>query len=186
MDECNSLEIDKTNLNEQKEIRINKISEIEKYQEKNIKRLIKENYTVKKLSRYVAAFDYIGKVLTVLGATSGGISIVSFTSVVGASVGITSASFNSVFSLTTGIIKKLLSITRNKKKKHDKILISAKSKLNGIEILVSQALIDLEISHEEFITILKEKNRYEKMKENLKNVSEKRENMSVNSVNSRT
>ena len=91
-----------------------------------------------------------------------------------------------MFSLTTGIVKKLLSITRNKKKKHDKILISAKSKLNGIEILVSQALIDLEISHEEFITILKEKNRYEKMKENLKNVSEKRENMSVNSVNSRT
>ena len=77
-----------------------------------------------------------------------------------------------MFSLTTGIVKKLLSITRNKKKKHDKILISAKSKFNGIKILVSQALIDLEISHEEFITILKEKNRYEKMKENLKNVSE--------------
>ena len=51
----------------------------------------------------------------------------------------------------------------------------AKSKLNSIETLVSQALIDLEISHEEFITILKEKDKYEKMKENVRNVSEKLE-----------
>ena len=55
-----------------------------------------------------------------------------------------------IFSLTTGIIKKSLSITRKKKTKHDKILMLAKSKLNNIETLVSQALIDMEISHEEF------------------------------------
>ena len=64
-----------------------------------------------------------------------------------------------------------------------------KSKLNSIETLVSQALIDMEISHEEFITILKEKDKYEKMKENVRNVSEKleekQENMRLNSVNSR-
>ena len=54
------------------------------------------------------------------------------------------------FSLNTWIIKKLLSITRkNKKKKHDKILILAKSKLNSIKNLVSQAVIDMDISHEE-------------------------------------
>ena len=63
-------------------------------------------------------------------------------------VGIASASFALIFSLTTGIIKKLLSITRNKKKKHDKILMLAKSKLNSIETLVSQALIDMKISYE--------------------------------------
>ena len=63
------------------------------------------------------------------------------------------------------MIKKLLSITRNKKKKHDKILMLAKSKLNSIETLVSQALIDLEISHEEFVTVLKERDKFEKMKE---------------------
>ena len=57
-----------------------------------------------------------------------------------------------------------MSITRNKKKKHDKILMMAKSKLNSIETLAFQALIDMEISHEEFITILKEKDEYEKMK----------------------
>ena len=60
----------------------------------------------------------------------------------------------------------------------------AKSKLNSIETLVSQALIDMEISHEEFITILKEKDKYQKMKENVKNVSEKQENLRLNSVNS--
>ena len=86
----------------------------------------------------------------------------------------------------TGIIKKLLSITRNKKKKHNKILMLTKSKLNSIEALVSQVLINVEISNEEFVTILNEKDKYEKMKENLKNVSEKIENRRLNSVNSKT
>ena len=72
----------------------------------------------------------------------------------GAPVGIASASFTLIFSLTTGIVKKLLNITRKKKKKHDKILMLAKSKLNIIETLVSQVLIDMEIMHEEFVTIL--------------------------------
>ena len=64
-----------------------------------------------------------------------------------------------------------------------------KSKLNSIETLVSQALIDMEISHKEFIAIFKEKDNYEKMKENVRNVSEKleekTENIRLNSVNSR-
>ena len=74
-----------------------------------------------------------------------------------------------MFSLATGIVKKLLDVTRKKRKKHDKILMLAKSKFNSIDALISQALIDMDISHEEFITILKEKDRYEMMKENLKN-----------------
>ena len=61
-----------------------------------------------------------------------------------------------------------------------------KSKLNNIETLVSQVMIDMEISHEEFITILKEKDKYEKMKENVRNVNEKTENTRFNGVNSRT
>ena len=51
--------------------------------------------------------------------------------------------------------------------------MQAKSKLNTTETLISQALIDLEISHEEFITILKEKDKYEKMKDNLRSEREK-------------
>ena len=93
--------------------------------------------------------------------------------------------------MTTRIIKKLLSITRNKTKKHDKVHISAKSKLNSIETLVSQALIDMEINHEELITINKIskrnirkinidinlKDKYEEMKENLRNINEKLEQL---------
>ena len=77
--------------------------------------------------------------------------------VVGVPVGIAGASFTLIFSLTTGIIKKILTITRNKKKQHDKILILAKSKLNSIETLVSQVL-NMEINDEGFDTIMKKKN----------------------------
>ena len=66
----------------------------------------------------------------------------------------------------------------------------AKSKLSSIKSLVSEAVIDIERSHKEFITILKEKDKYKKMKENVRNVSEKlegkAENMRLNIVNSRT
>ena len=120
----------------------------------------------KKLNKHAAVFDYIDQVLIVLSAASGGISICSFTSIVGAPVGISSASFNLFFCLTTGITKKLLSITR--KNKHDKIFMLTKSKINSIETLISQALIDMNISHEEFITILRDKDRYELMKDSLR------------------
>ena len=100
-------------------------------------------------------------------------SIISFTSIVGAPVGIAGASFTLISSLTTGIIKKLLSTTRNKKKKHDKTLMLAKSKLNSMETLISQALNDMEISHKEYITILKGKDKYERMKDVLKSENEK-------------
>ena len=122
----------------------------------------------KKLSKYcVTAFNYIDKVLIVLSATSSGVCLISSASI----VGIASASFTLTFSLTPRIIKKLLSITRNKKKKHYKILMLAKSKLDSIETLVSQALIDMEISHEEFNAIIREKQKYERMKENVRNAS---------------
>ena len=130
-------------------------------------RLIKENRSEKN----VTILDYIDKILTFLSATSSGVSIISFTSNVGAPVGI--ARLTLIFSLTTGIVKKLLNITRNKKRKHDKILMLAKNKLNSIETLISQPLIDMEISPEEFITILNEKYNYEKMKDNLRSENEK-------------
>ena len=77
-----------------------------------------------------------------MSATSGGVSIISITRVVGAPVGIASASFTLILSLATGITKKLLSTARNKKKRHSKILMLPESKLNSIETLLSQALID--------------------------------------------
>ena len=97
----------------------------------------------KTLSKYIAAFDYIDKTLIVLSATSGGISIISFTSIIGIPAVIASASFTLIFSLTTRILKKLLKVVRKKKKKHNKNVMLAKRKLNSIETLMSQALMDL-------------------------------------------
>ena len=139
----------------------------------------------KKLNKHVTAFDYMDKMLIVLSATTSGVSIISFTSIIGAPAGIAFASFTLIFSLTTGIVKKLLKMTRSKNKKHDKILMLAKSKLNSIEALISQALIDMDISHKEFDTILNEKDKYEKMKDNLKSENGEYKIMRLSSVKSK-
>ena len=127
-------EIDKTNLTDQTKFRLNEIRKIENYFNSEINQ--RKTYS-KKLSKYVAAFVYIDKVLIVLSATSGGICVISSVSVVGAPVGIAGARSPLIFSLKTRIIKKLLSITKNKKKSHNKILMLAKRKLNSIKTLVS-------------------------------------------------
>ena len=123
-------EIDKRKLSDQTNFRLYEIKKIENYFINEINEI---KSCSKKLSKYVTIFDYIDKILIVLSATTGGVSIVSFTSVIEAPVGIANASFALIFSLTTGIIKKLLNITRNKKKEHDKILMLAKSKFNSIK-----------------------------------------------------
>ena len=154
-------------LSDPTKFRLNEINKIKDYFSSEIQ----ERKTVsKKLSKYIAAFDYINKTLIVLSATSGGISIISFISVIGIPAGIASASLTLVFSLTTGVINKLLKVTRKKKKKHNKIIMLAKSKLNSIETLMSQALIDLDISHEEFKTIVNEKEKYDQIKESIQDL----------------
>ena len=161
MNECNSIKnnsletIDKTVLSEQTKFRLSEIIGIENYFYQEINQ---RKSCSKKLNKYVTAFDYIDKILIVLSATSSGVSIILFTSIIGATVGIGSSSLTLFFSLTTEIVKKLLNITRNKKKKHDKIIMLDKSKLNSIETLISQTLTDMDISHGEFVTILNEKN----------------------------
>ena len=157
-------EIDKTKLSEQTKFPLSEIMGIENYfyQEINQQR----SYS-KKLNKCVTIFDYIDKILISLSVTSSGISIISFATATGAPAGIASTCFTLIFSITTEIIKKILNITRNKKKKHYKILMLAESKLNSIESLISQALNDLDISHQEFIIILNEKDKYERMKYNL-------------------
>ena len=98
----------------------------------------------KKLNKYVTIFNYIDKILIFLSVTSSRISIISFTIAIGVPAGIASACFILIFSITTGIIKKLLNITRKKKKRHDKILVLAKSKLNSIESLITQKKVPSE------------------------------------------
>ena len=128
----------------------------------------------KRLSKYIASFDYFDKSLIVLSVTTGSISIASFATVIGAPVGMVSASFSLAFSISTGIIKKLLKTTRNKKKKHNKIVMLARSKLNSIESKISEALINNEISHEDFMTIINEEKKYRELKESIRMMNSQR------------
>ena len=84
-------------LSDQKKFRLNEINKINEY---FIEEITERQTISKKLNKYAAAFDYIDKTLVDLSATSGGISISLFTSVIGVSVGISSSSFNLIFSLT--------------------------------------------------------------------------------------
>ena len=125
------------------------------------------------LSKYIVSFDYLDKYLIVLSATSHGISIASFVTVIGTLVGIASASF--AFSIIIkGIIKKLLKTTRNKKKKHNKVVVLVRSKLNSIESKISEALINNEISHEDFTTIINQEKNYRELKEITRMMKSKR------------
>ena len=106
MNKGSSIEaINTSGLSDQTKFRLNEISKIEEYFNLEI---LERKIVSKKLSKYIAAFDYFDKILIVLFATSGGISIISFAGVIGAPAGIANASFTLVFSLAIGIIKKLL------------------------------------------------------------------------------
>ena len=120
MNKSNSIEaIDTKKLTEQTKFRLDDISKIENYFHEEINQ---RKTCSKKLSKYVAAFDYIDKVLIVLSATTGRVSICSFTSILGAPVGISSASFTLIFYLATGITKNLLRTIRRKRKSIIKLL----------------------------------------------------------------
>ena len=153
----NAIPLNEIPLSDQQHLRLNKINEIKDYLVAEIKE--RESMS-KRLSKYIAFCDYFDKSLIVLSATSRSISIASFATVIGTPVGIASASLTLTFSLSTGIVKKLLKTTRNKKKKHNKIIMLATSKLNSIEGKVSETLINNEISHEDFMVIINEENNY--------------------------
>ena len=127
--------------------RLDEINKIKDYLNSEIK---ERKDIVKKISQYIVAFDYADKLFITLSPSFGTLSIVSHATVVGIPVGIAGASLTVIFTVTSGVVKKLLNVTRKKKKKHNKIIALARSKLNIIETLISQALIDFDISHEEF------------------------------------
>ena len=115
--------IDITNLSYQTKFRLNEVIKEDYFHSEVQERKIMG----KKLRKYVATFDYFDKVLIVLSSTVGGISIIFFPSVIGVPAGIVSASVTRVLSLKTGTIKKVLEITRNKKKKRDKNFMLSKN-----------------------------------------------------------
>ena len=123
---------------------------------------------IKKISKYIIAFDYADKLFITLSALFSTLSIASHVTIVGIPVGIAGTSLTLIFTITIGVVKKLLNITRKKKKKQNKIIALARSKLNIIETLISRVLTDFDISHEEFSKIIYEKNSYEQIRDNIK------------------
>ena len=105
-------------------------------------------------------------------ASFGILSIASHATIVVIPVGIAGSSLTLIFTIGTGINKSLLQITRKRKKKHNKIIALAKNKLNMIDTLLSSALNYSKISHDEFSSIITEKNMYENIKENIKEMKE--------------
>ena len=154
--------------------RLDEINKIKKYFNAEIK---ERKDIIRKISEYIVAFDYADKVFITLSASFGTLSIASYATVVGITAGIAGASLTLIFTVTTGVVKTLLNITRKKKKKHNKIIALARSKLNIIENLISQVLMDFEITHEEFSKIIYEKNNYEQIIDNIRSVK------SINDLN---
>ena len=166
MVECNSNETLNMypNSNDQRQFRANKISAIKNYFVVEIK---ERELMGKRVSKDIAFFDYFDKSLIALCLTSGSISLTLFATVIGASVGIASPNFNLSFSFSIGIVKKLLRTVQNKAKKHNKIVMLARSKLNRIESKITIALIYNEISHEDFMTIISKEKNYQGVKKAL-------------------
>ena len=177
MTECNSYETHTiypkldVPLRDQEQFRLNKINEIKAYFAAEIKERELMN---KRLSKYIAFFDNFGKSLIVFSVTTGTISIASFATVTGTPVGMVSASFSLAFSISTWVVKKLLKTTRNKKKKDNKIVMLARSKLNSIESKISEALINNDISFEDFMTIINGEKKYRELKESISMMNSQR------------
>ena len=148
--------------------RLDEINKIRDYFNNEIK---ERKDIIKKLNKYLVSFDYLDKVFFTLSASFGTLSIASYASVVGIPAGITGASLTLVFTICTGISKSLLKVTKKRKRKHNKIIVLAKNKLNTIDTLLSSALNDSEISHDEFANIITETNIYVNIKENIKELT---------------
>ena len=122
-----------------------------------------------KHKKFCAAPNYIEHFLILAPTTTVCTLIFAFTSLTGILMGITSSAIGLKICAVTAGIKKYKSIIK-KTKKHDKIVLLAKSKLNRIEVLISKALIDVNISHDEFVLINNVLKKYNKMKEEIKNL----------------
>ena len=149
--------------------RLDEINKIRDYFDNEIK---ERKDIIKNLNKYLVSFDYLDKMFITLSASFGTLSKASQATVIGIPAGITGASLTLIFTIGTGISKSLLKVTKKRKKKHNKIIALSKSKLNTIDTLLSSALNDSKIIHEDFTNIITKKNIYENIKENIKNTIE--------------
>ena len=155
--------------NKSQEFRLKNIDETRNYliEETNRKEIVS-----KKHGKVCRTLIYNEHFLISSSTIVGCVSISAIASLVGITKGITSSAIGLKICAITAAIKKYKSIIKKKKKKHDQIVFLAKSKLNRIEILISKALIDSVISHDEFVLINMSK-EYNKMKEEIKNSNNK-------------
>ena len=130
--------------------RLDEINKIRHYFNNEIK---ERKDIIKKLNKYLVSFDNLDKIFITLSASFGTLSIASYAAVVGIPVGIAGSSLTLIFIIGMGRNKSLLKVTKKRKKKHDIIIALAKSKLNMIDTLLSSALNDSKINHEEFTNI---------------------------------
>ena len=134
--------------------RIDKINKIKEYFDNEIK---ERKDIIKKLNKYLVSFYYLDKIFITLSASFGTLSIASYAAVVGTPVSIAGSSLTLIFTVGSGLNKSLLRVTKKRKKKHNKIIALAKSKLSMIGTLLTSALNDSKISDEEFTNIITEK-----------------------------
>ena len=156
--------------NMNQEFRLKKIDEIRNYLIEEINR---NELLSKKHENVFRVFNYTDQSLIVISTITGCVSISAFASLVGIPIGIASSTIGLKICVITAGIKKYKSIIKKKKKKHDKIVLLAKSKLNSIEVLISKALIDSNISHDEFVLINNVLKEFYDMKEEIKNSNNK-------------
>ena len=165
--DTSALHLELTDVNK---YRLEEINKTKEYFDNEMK---KRKDIIKKLNKYLVSFDYLDKIIITLSASFGTLSIASYAAVVGMPVGIAGSSLTLIFTIGTGINKSLLKVTKKRKKKHNKIIIAlSKSKLNMIDTLLSSALNDSKINHEEFTNVITEKNIDENIKENIKDTAE--------------
>ena len=163
MNNLNVIEL--TNVNK---YRLDEINKIRDYFNNEIK---ERKDIIKKLNKYLVSFDYLDKIFITLSASFGTLSIASYASVVGTPAGIAGSSLALMFTIGTGISKSLLKVTKKRKEQQNKVIALAKNELNTIDTLLSSALNDSEVSHEEFSNIITEANIYENIKENIKELT---------------
>ena len=124
----------------------------------------------KKHKKVCGVLNYIEHLLILVSTVTGCVSISDFSSLVGIPVGITSSARGLEICVVTAGMKKYKSIIKKKKKKHDKIILLAKYKLNSIEVLISKVLIDSNITHDEFVSTNNVLKEYDNMKEETNNL----------------
>ena len=149
------------------EFRLKNIDETRNYLIEEINR---NELMSKKHKKVCTTLNYIEHFLILASAIAGCISISAFVSLLGIPIGITSSVVGLKICAVTAGIQMYTSIVKKKKKKHDKMVLLAKTKLNSIEVLISKALIHSNISHDDFVLINNVLKEFDKMKKEIKNL----------------